>query len=696
VWRWCGKIGLAAAAPPTKALTDSLTVSRMMLAARGNNHLERAFEHLLGLHDQAYLVLFLIALNSFRNFGLRTMQYQLLTDEYGLTDEEAGVLLGIKAALSSIIGFVGAALTDVFGVRKVAIHSLSLALIGRGMLVVGRSRLSLYTAQLFFSPLGESLLNVGLYNVALRKLTTPDNRALAFSCSYSALNLSGGMGNLLLDRLKAQPDATVFGRVYTGPRLFLALTWLSILFALALVLSCLRDVTVSDAAHPEEEPAVLSQLLASADPSASPPSPQPDPWRTDASLGRPRSPVPVAAVAADKLRHPPPDSSECPSRPGWLARLGTRRRRALTNTVVRPTRLRSEDELTRLQALARHSGWAPALRSALHSAASDVCDLLRLRALWRAFGFAMSAFILGSQWTASENVVPPFLTRMYGEAVPVYSIVAINFWGCVLLPPLVGALTSHIETFTIALPGMWLMAAAPLCLVLSPTPLGAIGWSVLETCGEVLWSPRSQAWMATLAPTGREGVFLGLASARDHLTPILDVALGRLNAAFNPNCPECRDRHGHFCAVDLSVAAAAGVPRAAGNSSAAALAYGLACGTQHGLCEAPAAALGPGQAGGWLPGGCPSTCRQCPGWTIPGGGTHLWMALLAFSLAGPLLTVLLLPFLRGEGTFEDGFYGVLNIRERCLAGGSARSNPDQKSGERHQHVYARVVTSSTS
>jgi hypothetical protein len=70
----------------------------MMLASQGN-HLECAFERLLGLHDQSYhLVLFLIALNSFRNFGLRTMQYQLLTDEYGLTDEEAGVLLGIKVS----------------------------------------------------------------------------------------------------------------------------------------------------------------------------------------------------------------------------------------------------------------------------------------------------------------------------------------------------------------------------------------------------------------------------------------------------------------------------------------------------------------------------------------------------------------------------------------------------------------------
>ena len=94
--------------------------------------------------------------------------------------------------------------------------------------------------------------------------------------------------------------------------------------------------------------------------------------------------------------------------------------------AVVPTRLRSEDELARLHALARRSGWLLALRSAAASSWQDVCELLRLRALWRAFCFALSAFVLGSQWTASENVVPPFLTRMYGEAVPVYSIVCVQ------------------------------------------------------------------------------------------------------------------------------------------------------------------------------------------------------------------------------------------------------------------------------
>ena len=53
---------------------------RTMSRERSAIMMHAAFERLLGLHDMAYLVLFLIFLTSFRNFGLRNMQYNLLTE----------------------------------------------------------------------------------------------------------------------------------------------------------------------------------------------------------------------------------------------------------------------------------------------------------------------------------------------------------------------------------------------------------------------------------------------------------------------------------------------------------------------------------------------------------------------------------------------------------------------------------------
>ena len=94
-------------------------------------------------------------------------------------------------------------------------------------------------------------------------------------------------------------------------------------------------------------------------------------------------------------------------------------------------------------------------------ACSQLCVVLKSPELWRVLVCAFAAFLVGAQWTAAEIVAPSFFARTMGEAVPIYSVLNINLWGCMLLPPIVGALTSHREAFSIILPGMWLMAASP-------------------------------------------------------------------------------------------------------------------------------------------------------------------------------------------------------------------------------------------
>ena len=327
---------------------------------------------------------------------------------------------------------------------------------------------------------------------------------------------------------------------------------------------------------------------------------------------------------------------------GWIR---ARRRQALAGYLVVPTPLRSAGATARLHRVAAEQGSVTACRMALSAVFADLWFLMRLRALWRVVLMALAALVLGSQWAANEMMLPPFLKRVYGEGTPIYAIVSINLWGCMVLPPVVGALTSKHETFRVALPGMWLMALSPLCLVVSPTPAAAVWWNVLLTIGEVFWSPRNSAWQASLAPTGREGLFLALASTRAHLAPLLDLLVGHLNEALNPNCPQCRDAYGHFCAR----------PRDEDDPLAS-------CGTQHGECPVP------GNASRWpdADGACPSTCHGCPGWHLPGEGRYLWLALLALSLCAPLLVWAALPFLRGEGEMGRGCYGVCSWRRCCL------------------------------
>ena len=224
--------------------------------ATGNavsTRLAQSVDLVLSLHPQVFLVFLLEGLDSYRAFGLRAVLYNFLTDEFALSDEDTGTIIGVQSTMKTIVAFCGSIATDYFGVRRMAMISLALSLVGRGMLVVARTRSALYVSLLVITPIGEALLSAGLYRVALTKLTTARSRTIAFACGYAVLNFAGGIANIVIDRLKAASDVVILGRVYTGTRSFLASTWLAILAALLLVVFSLRDLSIVDADDDDDD-----------------------------------------------------------------------------------------------------------------------------------------------------------------------------------------------------------------------------------------------------------------------------------------------------------------------------------------------------------------------------------------------------------------------------------------------------------
>ncbi|CAH0373338.1 unnamed protein product [Pelagomonas calceolata] len=269
-----------------------------------------------------------------------------------------------------------------------------------------------------------------------------------------------------------------------------------------------------------------------------------------------------------------------------------------------------------LRVVASHAGGRPSAKW------SDVAATLRTREIWRVVAMSLAVFGVAKQWTEVDQLLPPFLERQFGEGGGIFLVHSVGMWGCFLLPPIVAAFTSDSEAFRIIVPGVWIMATSPIAMIVSPTAPGAVVWEAWLTAGEVLWSPRQQAWAVSLAPPGREGLFLALASLKDlFLAWPSTVLVGWLNREFNPNCPGCRDELGRFCAV------------AAGDACVSAA---------GGTC---AAALSPS---------CPAACPACPGFTdtAPDPRT-VWLVVLALSLTSPLLIVAGLPFLR-DGVLSFG------------------------------------------
>ena len=195
------------------------------------------------------------------------------------------------------------------------------------------------------------------------------------------------------------------------------------------------------------------------------------------------------------------------------------------------------------------------------------------------------------------------------------------------------------------LPGLWIMAASPLALVLFPGVAAAAVWVVLMSLGEVIWSPRNSAWVAGLAPDGREGVFLALLSLKSLITTIPSTALnGYLISAFVPNCLDCRDSLKHFCAAPRALepeeAAQGWLERGLGPAAHFACASKAEACVGTGFAEELAAANLTGLQS------CPESCAACPGWA--GDGRTLWLVVLLTSLSSPVMVALTLKFLRGQ------------------------------------------------
>jgi len=591
----------------------------------------RGFMLLAALPNQALLILFLEFLNSFKGHGLRQVQMQYLTSEFHMSDEKAGELIGFKATLDVIFGFAGSFLTDIFGVRLTSLAGMAAGVCGRFLIAFGRTEHSLQMAYLLFSPFGEAILYTGLYKVALKKVTTPRTRAFAFSLSYAVSNLGGAVSDVLIDTLRVLPDLqfklgdTLL--VFTSIRIFLVLTWCTTVFMLFMAVCLLRNETIVDEADLESVPTCELQVLST---KVIAPA-----ERT--SRLRFASDILLSTEASTDLRHLQPTA-----RAGlsglWQAFVLERRQRLRSYRAV-PTELWAAGDMKREDAEYATSGRAVAAGFA--AGARDVLKVLQLRELWTVMAFSFCSFPVAAQWAATSILMPVYLERSFGESVPIFTILSINFWGCVILPPIVAVTTIHLETFRIVMPGLWIMGLSPLLIAAKPSIAGAVLWQVFLTIGEVLWSPRVVAWAASLAPVGREGVFLAFASAREALTPVLDVLYGYLAQSFVPNCRHlgCRDNYGHFCGLS-------GAERRSCSS----------------FLDGPPCEVVPNETSvTWI--SCPNSCQECPGWESD--PVTLWAIVAGISAAGPVMAWILLPFLQGGSAHGVLHCGAMRLQGIC-------------------------------
>ena len=134
---------------------------------------------------KAYALKFL---DSYSYFSFSLIFTLYLSDEFGMTDVQAGVVYGMWGALITIYGLVTGTIIDRYGVARCLRVGYALSLSSRVMLFVTTSRRVLLGCLLVTLPLG-NCLGIPVLTVGIRRYTHDANRGFAFGLYYVVMNV---------------------------------------------------------------------------------------------------------------------------------------------------------------------------------------------------------------------------------------------------------------------------------------------------------------------------------------------------------------------------------------------------------------------------------------------------------------------------------------------------------------------------
>jgi dipeptide/tripeptide permease len=162
-------------------------------------------------------VTLLLLVNFLSGFAFHFMSVLLVlyaTNEFGMSDSEAGVLYGWWAIISSVwAGVMGFFVIDRAGVKITAVCGTTLLCVTRFVVATTQELSTLKLVILGISPLAEGLL-APTCMVGIKKLTEEKDRAMVFSLQYAGHNLAGGIADLIIDIVRQHrpaPGTQLFG-----------------------------------------------------------------------------------------------------------------------------------------------------------------------------------------------------------------------------------------------------------------------------------------------------------------------------------------------------------------------------------------------------------------------------------------------------------------------------------------------------
>lgn len=119
--------------------------------------------------------------------------------------------------------------------------------------------------------------------------------------------------------------------------------------------------------------------------------------------------------------------------------------------------------------------------------------------------------------------LPQYCNRAFTGVVSENYEFFVNFSPLLIfvLTPMVAALTTKKDTYTMMIIGTFVMAAPTFFLALGPNIVTLFAYLIVMTIGEAIWSPRFLQWIAEVAPKEMTGIYMGIGQFPWFLTKVI-------------------------------------------------------------------------------------------------------------------------------------------------------------------------------
>jgi len=208
--------------------------------------LRESFGGLAVCPRELWLVYVLKFLESYGYFSISMLLVLYLSDEFGLSDVQAGTVYGLYGAFTGLASFIMGFVVDSLGVRVSLITGFTILTTARFLLATTKSLAVVKLVLFVLMPIGGSL-GIPVLSMGIKRYTTSRNRGFAFGIFYVVMNVAALCSGLLIDLMEIQLNSgmTLFGTYYS-PRRLIILSGMVLSFAGGLTSLFFREIKVSE------------------------------------------------------------------------------------------------------------------------------------------------------------------------------------------------------------------------------------------------------------------------------------------------------------------------------------------------------------------------------------------------------------------------------------------------------------------